>query len=56
MKLIEWSKYLWCSAKESTVLFKIIDDAKRKQSIYSQKSLNCYAVGDSNTGQNIVKS
>ena len=39
-----------CSAKESTTLFKRIDDAKRKQSIYSQKSLNCYAVGDSNTG------
>ena len=39
-----------CSAKESTVLFKIIDDAKRKQSIYSQKSLNCYAVEGSNMG------
>ena len=36
-----------CSAKESSVLFKRIDDATRKQSIYSQKSLNCYAVGDS---------
>ena len=33
------------------MLFKRIDDAKRKQSIYSQMSLNCYAVGDSNTGQ-----
>ena len=72
MKLIEWSKYSRCSAKESsvlskrivgakqknrrcsakesTILFKRSDDAKRKQSIYSQKSLNCYAVGDSNTG------
>ena len=38
------------SAKESTVLSKRIVDAKRKQSIYSQKSLNCYAVEDSNTG------
>ena len=36
------------------MLFKRSDDAKRKQSIYSQISLNCYAVGDSNTGQNIV--
>ena len=40
-----------CSAKESSVLSKRIDDAKRKQSIYSQKSLNCYALGGSNTGQ-----
>ena len=40
-----------CSAKESTVLSKRIDDAKRKQSIYSQISINCYAVGGSNTGQ-----
>ena len=39
-----------CSAKESTILFKRSDDAKRKQSIYSQISLNCYAVGGSNTG------
>ena len=39
-----------CSAKESSVLFKRSDDAKRKQSIYSQISLNCYAVGGSNTG------
>ena len=39
-----------CSAKESTILFKRSDDAKRKQSIYSQISLNCYAVGDNNTG------
>ena len=37
--------------KEATILFKRSDDAKRKQSIYFQKSLNCYAVGDSNTGQ-----
>ena len=59
MKLIEWPKYLSvlskrvvgakqknrrCSAKESSVLGKRIDDAKRKQSIYFQKSLNCYAV------------
>ena len=50
MKLIEWSKYLWCSAKESSVLGKRIDDAKRKQSIYSQISINCYASGGSNTG------
>ena len=27
------------------MLFKRIDDAKRKQSIYSQISLNCYATG-----------
>ena len=32
------------------MLFKRSDDAKRKQSIYSQISLNCYASGDSNTG------
>ncbi|MDD7107501.1 MAG: hypothetical protein PUI10_02970 [Prevotellaceae bacterium] len=38
-----------CSAKEATILFKRSDDAKRKQSIYSQISLNCYAVGGSNT-------
>ena len=44
MKLIDWPKY-------SSVLSKRIDDAKRKQSIYSQISLNCYAVGGSNTGQ-----
>ena len=42
-----WPKYSWCSAKESTILFKRSDDAKRKQSIYFQKSLNCYAVGGS---------
>ena len=39
-----------CSAKESSVLSKRIDGAKRKQSIYSQISLNCYAVGGNNTG------
>ena len=39
-----------CSAKEPTILFKRSADAKRKQSIYSQISLNCYAVGGSNTG------
>ena len=44
-----------CSAKESSVLFKRSDDAKRKQSIYFQKSLNCYAVGASNTGQKYSK-
>ena len=38
------------SAKESSVLGKRIDDAKRKQSIYFQKSLNCYAVEGSNMG------
>ena len=38
-----------CKAKESTILFKRNDDAKRKQSIYSQISLNCYASGDSKT-------
>ena len=43
MKLIDCSK-------SSSVLSKRIDDAKRKQSIYSQKSHNCYAVGGSNTG------
>ena len=37
------------------MLFKRIDDAKRKQSIYSQISLNCYAVGGNNTGQNHSK-
>ena len=71
MKLMEWPKYSSvlskrvvgarqknrrCKAKESTILFKRSDDAKRKQSIYSQISLNCYALGDSNTGKNIVKS
>ena len=65
MKLIEWPKYSSVlskrvvgarqknrrfSAKESSVLSKRIDGAKRKQSIYFQKSLNCYAVGGSNTG------
>ena len=39
-----------CSAKESTILSKRSDDAKRKQSIYSQISLNCYRSGGSNTG------
>ena len=39
-----------CSAKESSVLSKRIDGAKRKQSIDSQKSLNCYAVEGSNMG------
>ena len=62
MKLIDWPKYSSvlskrvvgafqksrrCSAKESTVLSKRIVDAKRKQSIYSQISFNCYAVGSS---------
>ena len=42
MKLIDWPKY-------SSVLSKRIDDAKKKQSIYSQRLLNCYAVGDNNT-------
>ena len=42
MKLIDWPKY-------SSVLGKRIDDAKRKQSIYSQISINCYAVGGSKT-------
>ena len=41
-----------CSAKESSVLSKRIVGAKRKQSIYSQISLNCYASGSSNMGQN----
>ena len=65
MKLIDWPKYSSvlskrvvdafqknrrCSAKESTILFKRSDDAKRKQSIYSLILLNCYAVGGSNTG------
>ena len=40
-----------CSEKESSVLSKRIDEAKRKQSKYFQISLNCYAVGGSNTGQ-----
>ena len=46
-----------CFPKESSVLgkriailFKRSDDAKRKQSIYSQILLNCYAVGGNNTG------
>ena len=30
-------------------LFKRIDDAKRKLSIYSQISLNCYVSGGNNT-------
>ena len=45
-----------CYEKESTVLSKRIDDAKRKQSIYSQISINCYESRGSNTGQNIVTS
>ena len=36
--------------KESSVLGKRIDDSKRKQSIYSQISINCYAVGSSCLG------
>ena len=40
-----------CSAKESSMLSKRIDDATRKQSIYFQKSLNCYVSGGNNTGQ-----
>ena len=41
-----------CQSRESVfmVLSKRIVDAKRKQSIYSQKSLNCYAVEGSNMG------
>ena len=39
-----------CFPKESTTLFKRSDDAKRKQSIYSQISFNCYAVGSSCLG------
>ena len=39
-----------CFPKESSVLFKRIDGAKRKQSIYSQISLNCYISGGNNTG------
>ena len=39
-----------CSAKESSVLSKRIDDAKRNQSIYSQISLNCYATEGYKTG------
>ena len=30
MKLIDWSKYSWCSAKESSVLSKRIVDSKQK--------------------------
>ena len=45
-----------CYEKESTVFSKRIDDAKRKQSIYSQISINCYESRGSNTGQNIVTS
>ena len=60
-----------CFLKESSILSKRIVGAKREnrrfflkessvlmgsKSIYFQISLNCYAVGDSNTGQNIVKS
>ena len=70
MKLIDWPKFMVLSkrvvaafqknrrfsAKESSVLSKRIDDAKRKQSIYSEISINCYAVEGNNTGQNIVKS
>ena len=41
-----------CSAKESSVLSKRIDDAKRKQSIYFKKSLNCYALLGSKAGLN----
>ena len=67
MKLIEWPKYSSvlgkrivgsrqknrrCSAKESMMLSKRIDDAKRKQSIYFKKSLNCYASLGSKAGLN----
>ena len=52
-----------CSAKESSVqskriaiLFKRSDDAKRKQSIYSQKSLNINPLGSVERDKNIVKS
>ena len=45
MKLIEWPKY-------SSVLSKRIDDAKRKQSIYFKKSLNCYASLGNKAGLN----
>ena len=60
MKVIDWLKYSSvlskrvvgarqknrrCKAKESTILFKRSDDAKRKQSIYSQKSLDINPLG-----------
>ena len=50
-KRLLWEMKLIDCSKSSSVLSKRIDDAKRKQSIYSQKSHNCYAVGGSNTGQ-----
>ena len=56
MKLMDWPKYSRCFPKESSVLSKRSDDAKRKQSIYSQILLNCYASGDSKTDKNIVNS
>ena len=37
MKLIEWSKYLWCSAKESSVLGKRIVGAQQKNRRCSAK-------------------
>ena len=66
MKLIDWPKYSWCSAKESSVLSKRIVGAFQKnrrcflkessvlmgsKSIYSPKSLNCYVSGGNNTWQ-----
>ena len=37
MKLIEWSKYLWCSAKESSVLGKRVVGARQKNRRFSAK-------------------
>ena len=37
MKLIEWSKYLWCSAKESSVLGKRVVGAQQKNRRCSAK-------------------
>ena len=56
LQLIDWPKYSWCSAKESSVLGKRMEDAKRKQSVYSEISINGYAGEGNSTGQSIVKS
>ena len=37
MKLIDWPKYSWCSAKESSVLSKRIVDSRQKNRRFSAK-------------------
>ena len=47
-KMTPWGNEVDWMAQVFMVLSKRVDDAKRKQSIYFQKSLNCYAVEGSN--------